>query len=352
MLIFDLLARRGDNKWFSAEGLGTRLPLGTLTCLKPMTIWPKILSLKSIWKIYRKIYRFMNYIYIIYRWLYVQDCSWFSVIPLEEHNFMLNKGEFRDAVSLRYRKILFGQSSICPCGQIYDTKHTLNCKRSGFVIIRCNTIQNVEASLLWKVCTDVETEPQLQPLNGEQIIFLIGNEARPHIRARGVSHAGQKAYFDVRITNTNSNFQSYLTWKQIFAKHEKEKKDNTTVVSLISSTVFTPMVFSINGGAGAECLSFHRHIAERIATKTEGRYEKIMSLIRIKLSFIIIRSALMCIRGCRSHGKKDSWELRRHWNRVCCFSLYTLFLYKELVYKQLELDFQKVKQLLGLKHVP
>ena len=27
-----------DNKRFSAEGLGTRLPLDTLTCLKPMTI--------------------------------------------------------------------------------------------------------------------------------------------------------------------------------------------------------------------------------------------------------------------------------------------------------------------------
>ena len=27
-----------DNKWFSADGQGTRLPLDTLTCLKPMTI--------------------------------------------------------------------------------------------------------------------------------------------------------------------------------------------------------------------------------------------------------------------------------------------------------------------------
>ena len=27
-----------DNKWFSGEGLGTRLPLDALTCLKPMTI--------------------------------------------------------------------------------------------------------------------------------------------------------------------------------------------------------------------------------------------------------------------------------------------------------------------------
>ena len=34
-----------DNKWFSGEELGTWLPLDTLTCLKPMTIRPKILRL-------------------------------------------------------------------------------------------------------------------------------------------------------------------------------------------------------------------------------------------------------------------------------------------------------------------
>ena len=41
-----------DNKLFSVEGLGTRLSLDTLTCFKLMTIWPKILSLKSILKKY------------------------------------------------------------------------------------------------------------------------------------------------------------------------------------------------------------------------------------------------------------------------------------------------------------
>ena len=56
---FRSASSESDNKWFSVEGLGTRLPHDTLTCLRPMTIWPKILSLKSTWKIYR----FMNYIY-------------------------------------------------------------------------------------------------------------------------------------------------------------------------------------------------------------------------------------------------------------------------------------------------
>ena len=41
-----------------------------------MTIWPKILSLKSMRKIYRKIYRFMNY---IYKGLH-QFCLWCEIL--------------------------------------------------------------------------------------------------------------------------------------------------------------------------------------------------------------------------------------------------------------------------------
>ena len=72
----------------------------------------------------------------------------------------------------------------------------------------------------------------------------------------------------------------------------------------IEHGAFIPLVFSINGGAERNCWSFHQHLAEQIATKTEERYEKEMSLLRrVKLSFIILRSALMCIRGSRSQGK-------------------------------------------------
>ena len=45
-----------------------------------------------------------------------------------------------------------------------------------------------------KVYSDVELEPQLQPIHGDN--------ARLDIRARGVWRQGQNAYFDVRITNT------------------------------------------------------------------------------------------------------------------------------------------------------
>ena len=49
---------------------------------------------------------------------------------------------------------------------------------------------------------------------------------------------------------------------------------------------------------------FHKHVAERLAVKTGERYEKLISTIRCKLSFLILKSALVCVRGSRSHNLK------------------------------------------------
>ena len=58
---FRSASSESDNKWFYVGGLGARLPLDTLTCLKSMTIRPyEVLSLyeKSIglWILYIKAY--------------------------------------------------------------------------------------------------------------------------------------------------------------------------------------------------------------------------------------------------------------------------------------------------------
>ena len=47
-------------------------------------------------------------------------------------------------------------------------------------------MRDFEANLLRKICVDVETEPPLQPLNGENVNGLTGDESRPDVRARDV----------------------------------------------------------------------------------------------------------------------------------------------------------------------
>ena len=90
--------------------------------------------------------------------------------------------------------------------------------------MRHNNIRDFEANLLRKVCVDVETEPQLQPLDEENIIGLTGDESKPDVRARGIWRPGQNSFFDIRATNTNSDSQVHLSLEKVLHKHARTGK--------------------------------------------------------------------------------------------------------------------------------
>ena len=172
--------------------------------------------------------------------------NWLTALPLQDHGLVLNKREFRDALNLKYNRPIKGLPTKCPCGQNFNVTHAMNCKKGGFVIIRHNELRDFEANLLNKVCTDVEIEPRLQPLEGEQMTAstIDGDDARLDIRARGFWRPGQSAYFDVRVTNTDSESVRHMPLRKIYEKHEKEKKRhyNDRVMNIEHGT-FTPLVF-------------------------------------------------------------------------------------------------------------
>ena len=172
--------------------------------------------------------------------------------------------------------------------------------------------------MLKQTCNDVETEPPLQPLEGEAITGLTGEEARPDIRARGFWRSAQNAYFDIRVTNANSTSQSNMLAAKIYAKHEAEKKQNYNQRAMqVEHGSFTPLVFSVNGGMAPECEKFHKHLAENIAEKSGEKYSKVISWIRCKLSFLILRAALMCVRGSRPHKTNNESSATTDYALAC-----------------------------------
>ena len=183
---------------------------------------------------------------------------------------------------------------LCPCGQNYEVTHAMNCKRGDFIIMIHNNVRVFQANLLKTILNDVEVEPKLQKIGNEELNGLTGDDARPDIRARGVWWQGQNAFFDIRLINTNACSQKHLPVITILEKHEKEKNRtyNSRIVNVEHGT-FTPLVFSLTGGAGPETSMFHKHIDQKIANKIEEKYEKVQPLIRCKLSFLILRSVLL-----------------------------------------------------------
>ena len=63
---------------------------------------------------------------------------------------------------------------------------------------------------------------------------------------------------------------------------------------------FASLVFSLTRRKGPEVFLSHTHIAQKISAKTEENCDRVLSLIRCKLSFLILRSVLICVRESRS----------------------------------------------------
>ena len=109
---------------------------------------------------------------------------------------LILKQEFRDSLRLRYSMPLSDLPSKCVCGEKYTFYHALSCKMGGFVAQRHDSVRNLLTSLIGTVCTNVEVESQLQPLDNERFNLrtaVTSPEARLDFWSRGVT-----AFFDVR----------------------------------------------------------------------------------------------------------------------------------------------------------
>ena len=223
-----------------------------------------------------------------------------TVLPFQDLGYNLNKRQFRDAVKLRYDWPVDDISSTCACGEVFTVDHSMICKLGGFVIQRHNELRDLEAEPLNTVCSDVETEPVLLDISGEQLSrgSNKAQDARLDIHARGFWEHQRSAFFDVRVCHPNAESYKDLEPQQLYRTHENEKKRlySRRVLNIEHGT-FTPLVFNTTDGMGKECLRNHSQLAELIAIKKGEQYAKTMSWIRSRISFALLRYAPVCLRG-------------------------------------------------------
>ena len=239
--------------------------------------------------------------------------SWLTALPLSDHGFFLHKGEFRDAISLRYDWELKNTPQTCSCGAAFTIDHAMMCHTGGFPTIRHDEIRDTTATLLTEVCHNVATEPPLQPLSGEILNHRTANRedgARLDIRARGFWNGAQDAFFDVRVFHPNASSYRSMSLQAAFRRHEQAKKrEYGERVREVEHGVFTPLVLSTTGGLGSEATTFYKRLADLISSKQQKHYSNVMCWLRCRLSFAILRSAIMCIRGSRSSYHRPRCEI-------------------------------------------
>ena len=239
--------------------------------------------------------------------------SWLNALPLKSKDFHLSKSEFWDAINMRYGFQIKRLPSTCACGKDFSIEHALSCLKGGYVNQRHNTIRNLFAELLSEISTDVQIEPQLSELTGENLKYKTSNkqnEARLDISARNVWRSGDKAFFDVRVFNPTSKFYRKMPLKSAYISNEKEKKReyNERIINVEHGSL-TPLVFSCYGGMSQECGAFFKHLTAMISDKRDDQYQDVCKLLRTKISFSLLRISLICLRGYRGKpNKKDSFS--------------------------------------------
>jgi len=230
--------------------------------------------------------------------------SWLSTLPLDEFGFTLHKGAFRDAIALRYGWQPLHTPITCACGTNFTVEHALSCPMGGFPTLRHNEVRDLTATLMSEVCHDVSIEPALQPITGETLSGASANieeGARLDVAALGFwGSSHERAFFDVRVFNPHapSNRQSLST---CYRKHENiKKRAYEQRVREVERGSFTPLVLSLTGGMGKAASVCYRRLASLISSKRDQSYSSTISWIRCSLSFSLLRSSILCIRGARS----------------------------------------------------
>ena len=152
-----------------------------------------------------------------------------SALPLKEHGFDLLKSDFRDPLCLRYGWQLPRTPRHCVCGHQFNPDHVLSCPTGGLPSLRHNDIRDYLAMRLSEVCSNVATEPLLQPLYGEEFVrrtTIREENARLDIRARGFWRGGRYGYsfFCVRVFNPFAQSNHSASLESVYRRHERQKQ--------------------------------------------------------------------------------------------------------------------------------
>ena len=232
--------------------------------------------------------------------------SWLTTLPLESEYFTLNKREFFDALALRYRWVIKRLPSTCPCGKQFNVDHAMSCFKGGFIHQRHDAVRDMFGKIFNEVCHDVEIEPQLLPLTGENLPSNnnTSEEARLDVSARGFWQRGQRAFFDVRVFNPYAQRHLNQTLENSFLSNEREKKKayNKRVID-VEHGCFTPLVFTPYGGCGREADRCISELSHMIAKKRDIGQSMVTNWLRTKISFALVKAAVLCLRGSRSIRK-------------------------------------------------
>ena len=121
------------------------------------------------------------------------------------------------------------------------------------------------------------------------------------------------AFFDVRVFYPHARSHRHRSLPQIYRSQEQEKcwQYEERILN-VERGIFTLLVFSATGGAGPAATAFLKRLADKYSSRKSSSYAQTLNWIRCRLSFALLRSGILCLRGARTVRTANSAsELRQ-----------------------------------------
>ena len=203
--------------------------------------------------------------------------------------------EFRDGLALHYRKPLLSLPSVCDgCGTPFSVEHSLDCCFGGLVTSRHNEVRDAFGDLASLVWSPVIKEPVVCDGSAGADTLITD------LCVRGVWEPQTEALFDIRVVDTDA--WSYLARspRDVLCSVECGKKRKYLQAWQNRRATFTPLCVSVDGMLGSEAEFFVKRLSDFLAARWERPYSVVMGWVRARLSFAILRVALLCVCGSRT----------------------------------------------------
>ena len=232
--------------------------------------------------------------------------SWVSAVPSYDHDTVLSKGDFIDAIYIRYGWSLSNLPDRCPCGNAtFDVQHALDCMRGGYRTIQHNEVRDVLANVIREAgFKAVETEPQLQPLSGEFFEYKSANkdeDARSDIKCNGFWRPMRMAFFDIKVVSPYAKSYASMSSEALYLNAEKAKgREYAERIRNVEHADFNPLVFTTAGGMGPQCQLVVKRLAATLSAKKDIPNSVVAGWLRCRLSFALLRTTLLCVSGTRA----------------------------------------------------
>ena len=226
--------------------------------------------------------------------------SWVTAIPSFDHGTVLHKGEFVDAIYIRYGWPLLNLPLKCACGTSLDIQHALDCKLGGLRTIQHNEVRDVMAQCMREAGHSlVEVEPQLQELSGEVFDYKSANkeaDARSDIKCCGFWSNKRQAFFDVKVVSPFARSYARMSPAQLFKMAENAKiREYGERIREVEHGDFNPLVFTCTGGMAPQCHLVMKRLAEQMSKKQNIQHSVVSGWLRCRLSFALLRTIIRAI---------------------------------------------------------